>query len=218
TMKKKRYQFHHNNKKRSLVINSNPLPTILSANNTPVISRTTTNVEQQQQPTPSILECHLLRPQIVLNRYGDIGNYVPKLLRENVPAAMRSSDSNENIFFRAKNGHILNGFFNLDFSSKPNGNQNNNNNNNNIHLHYRSTPCLNEDNRDRNLLSQVKQLRKNQIKSFINEKDYSVPNQTFHIETTDDNHHIPSCQIPRVIYQSQQIKPVLAARGVDTAW
>ncbi|CAF0761566.1 unnamed protein product [Adineta steineri] len=209
TMNKKRYQFHHNNKKRSLVINSNPLPTILSANNTPVISRTTTNVEQQQQPAPSILECHLLRPQIVLNRYGDIGNYVPKLLRENVPAAMRSSDSNENIFFRATNGHILNGFLNLDFSSKPNGNQNNNNNNNNnIHLHYRSTPCLNEDNHDRNLLSQVKQLRKNQTKSLINEKD-----QTLHIETMDDDHHIPSCQIPRVIYQSQQIKPIPAAMG-----
>ncbi|CAF4439075.1 unnamed protein product, partial [Adineta steineri] len=29
----------------------------------------------------------------------------------------------------------------------------------------------------------------------------------------DDDHHIPSCQIPRVIYQSQQIKPIPAAMG-----
>jgi len=177
TMNKKRYQFHNNNnnnnntKKRSLLINSNPLPTIISANNTPVISRTTTNTEQQQQQqqqqTSSILESHLLRPQIVLNRYGDIGNYVPKLLRENSTTTMRSSDSNENIFFRATNGHILNGFLNLDVSSPPppptttiitNGNHNNNNN----HSHYRSTPCLNEDNQDRNIFSLVKQLRKNQ--------------------------------------------------------
>jgi hypothetical protein len=159
TMNKKRYQFHHHNKKRSLLMNSNPLPTILSANNTPVISRTATNLEQQQ-PT-SILDTHLLRPQIVLNRYGDIGNYVPKLLRENVtttPTTIRSSDSNENIFFRATNGHILNGFLNLDFSSTTNGNHNNNNN----YSQYRSTPCLNEDNHDRNVLSLVKELRKTQ--------------------------------------------------------
>jgi hypothetical protein len=160
TMNKKRFQFNHNNnKKRTLLLNSNPLPTILSADNTPVISRTTTNVEQQQ-----ILDNHLLRPQFVLNRYGDIGNYVPKLLRENAPTnstTIRSSDSNENIFFRATNGHILNGFLNLDFSSTTsttNGNHNNNNN----HSHYRSSPCLNEDNQDRNIFSLVKQLRKNQ--------------------------------------------------------
>ncbi|CAF4815937.1 unnamed protein product, partial [Rotaria magnacalcarata] len=62
---------------------------------------------------------------------------------------MRSSDSNENIFFRATNGHILNGFLNLDFSSKsevntknPNRNNNNNNNNDN-NSHYQSSPCLN---------------------------------------------------------------------------
>jgi len=172
TMNKKRYQFHHTNKKRSILINSNPLPTIVSANNTPVISQTTTNVEQQQQQ-PSIIENHLLRLQIVLNRYGDIGNYVPKLLRENTTATttMRSSDSNENIFFRATNGHILNGFLNLDFSSPTtttptttpasqitNGNHNNNNN----RPHYRSSPCLNEDNQDRNIFSLVKQLRKTQ--------------------------------------------------------
>jgi len=161
TMNKKRYQFHHHNKKRSLLRNSNPLPTILSANNTPVISRTATNLEQQQQTT-SILDTHLLRPQIVLNRYGDIGNYVPKLLRENIttttPTTIRSSDSNENIFFRATNGHILNGFLNLDFSSTTNGNHNNNNN----YSQYRSTPCLNEDNHDRNVLSLVKELRKTQ--------------------------------------------------------
>jgi len=168
TMNKKRYQFHHNNnnnnnnnntKKRTTLLNSNPLPTILSANNTPVISRTTTNIEQPQTQQPStILESHLLRPQIVLNRYGDIGNYVPKLLRDNSTTTMRSSDSNENIFFRATNGHILNGFLNLDFSSTTNGNHNNNNN----YSQYRSTPCLNEDNHDRNVLSLVKELRKTQ--------------------------------------------------------
>jgi hypothetical protein len=171
TINKKRYQFHHNNKKRSLLANSNPLPTIISANNTPVLSRTTTNLDhtqQQQQQTSSILESHLLRPQFVLNRYGDIGNYVPKLLRENTTTTtMRSSDSNENIFFRATNGHILNGFLNLDFSSPAqtttattaiNGNHNNNNN----YSHHRSSPCLNEDNQDRNVFALVKQLRKNQ--------------------------------------------------------
>ena len=46
TINKKRYQFHHyqnhNTKKRSIILNSNPLPTIISANNTPVISRSTT--------------------------------------------------------------------------------------------------------------------------------------------------------------------------------
>jgi hypothetical protein len=165
TTNKKRYQFHHNNKKRSLLINSNPLPTIISANNTPVISRTTTNIDHQQpqqQPSASlILDSHLLRPQIVLNRYGDIGNYVPKLLRENATpttTSMRSSDSNENIFFRATNGHILNGFLNLDFSSTNKAGNHDNNN----PAHYRSTPCLNDDNHDRNVLSLVEQLRKNQ--------------------------------------------------------
>jgi hypothetical protein len=165
TSNKKRYQFHHNNaKKRSLLLNSHPLPTIVSANNTPVISRTATNLEQQQQQqqqqTSAILESHLLRPQFVLNRYGDIGNYVPKLLRENSTTAMRSSDSNENIFFRASNGHILNGFLNLDFSSPTTTNGNHNNNNN--HCHYRSSPSLNEENQDRNVFSLVKELRKNQ--------------------------------------------------------
>ena len=158
TMNKKRFQFNHNNnnKKRSLLVNSNPLPTILSADNTPVISRTTTNLEQQ---ATSILDSHLLRPQIVLNRYGDIGNYVPKLLRENGPTTMRSSDSNENIFFRATNGHILNGFLNLDFSSTTQT-TNGNNNNNNSYSHHRSTPCLNEDNQDRNnIVKQLKQVQ-----------------------------------------------------------
>jgi hypothetical protein len=207
TMNKKRFQFNHNNnKKRTLLLNSNPLPTILSADNTPVISRTTTNVEQQQ--TPSILDCHLLRPQLVLNRYGDIGNYVPKLLRENAtPTTMRSSDSNENIFFRATNGHILNGFLNLDFSSPTLTNKNLNNNNN--HHHHRSFPCLNEENQDRSIFSLVRQLRKT--------KESSLSNQTINnIETNnnmDDEQHVPSCRIPRVILQSQQIKPMAAAMG-----
>ena len=180
TTNKKRYPFHHHHhhhhhqhqhqhqsKKRSFLVNSNPLPTILSANNTPILSRTTTNnanVDQQQPPPPvsSIVESHLSRPQFVLSRYGDIGNYVPKLLRENnstSTASMRSSDSNENIFFRASNGHILNGFLNLDFSSPNPGNGNHNNNNNH---QYRSSPCLNENPSDRNIFSLVKQLRKNQ--------------------------------------------------------
>ena len=58
------------------------------------------------------LDKQLIRPDIIVNRYGDIGNYVPKLLRENI--TMRSSDSNENIFFRSTNGHLLNGFLKLD--------------------------------------------------------------------------------------------------------
>ena len=173
TTNKKRYPFHQHNKKRSFMVNSNPLPTILSANNTPILSRTTTaangtaNGEQQQQqqqqlPTSSVLESHLSRPQFILSRYGDIGNYVPKLLRENTStstASMRSSDSNENIFFRASNGHLLNGFLNLDFSSPTTGNGNHNNNNNH---HYRSSPCLNETPPDRNVFALVKQLRNNQ--------------------------------------------------------
>ncbi|CAF0939289.1 unnamed protein product [Adineta ricciae] len=218
TMNKKRYQFHHNNnKKRSLLISSNPLPTIVSANNTPVISRTTTNIEQQSQPTSVVLASHLLRPQIVLNRYGDIGNYVPKLLRENASttqAAMRSSDSNENIFFRATNGHLLNGFLNLNFSSTTAATTNGNHNSNNNFAQYRSTPCLNEEQHEQNVLSLVKQLRRNHTKSLINESECSVANQIFHIEHMDDDHRVPTCQIPRVVYQSQSVnKPVPAAMG-----
>lgn len=68
--------------------------------------------------TSIIDENHCQRPAIVVNRYADIGNYVPKLLRDNV--TMRSSDSNENIFFRSSHGHLLNGFLQLDVSSnKP---------------------------------------------------------------------------------------------------
>lgn len=168
TTNKKRYPFHQHNKKRSFLVNSNPLPTILSANNTPILSRTTTTTangeqqSQQQQPlsNSSVIEAHLSRPQFVLSRYGDIGNYVPKLLRENTStstASMRSSDSNENIFFRASNGHLLNGFLNLDFSSPTTANGNHNNNNNH---QYRSSPCLNENPPDRNVFALVKQLRK----------------------------------------------------------
>lgn len=63
----------------------------------------------------SVLDAHILRPSIVLNRYADIGNYVPKLLRDHV--TMRSSDSNENIFFRSSHGQLLNGFLQLDLPS-----------------------------------------------------------------------------------------------------
>lgn len=171
TSTKKRYQFHHHNqKKRSLLMSSNPLPTILSATNTPVMTRTGMGAEENQ-PLSSI-DNHLMRPQLILNRYGDIGNYVPKLLRDNVPSAsssaLRSSDSNENIFFRATNGHILNGFLNLDFNPASNVNNNNNNNNvitstnNQSRYHYRSSPCLNEENNERNIFSLVQQLRKTQ--------------------------------------------------------
>ena len=201
---KKRYQFnaHQQQKKRSYLINPTPLPTILSANNTPVISRTTTTLEQQPlslqpAPAPSIsssscssqhqqplapIDNQLMRPQFILHRYGDIGNYVPKFLRENVTntqTSIRSSDSNENIFFRATNGHIINGFLNLDFASNstpsaPHENltsvnhhhhhhhNHNHNNNNNNYPHYRSSPCLNEDATDRKIVSLVRQLRKNQ--------------------------------------------------------
>lgn len=183
SMSKKRYQFNaHQQKKRSFLINANPLPTILSANNTPVISRTTTTVEQSTSPPPPptpqqplvSIDNQPLRPQLVLHRYGDIGNYVPKLLRENVsttPTPIRSSDSNENIFFRATNGHIINGFLNLDFAPNTHpvappieatNHSHNHNNNNNNYNHYRSSPCLNEDPTDRTIFSLVRQLRKNQ--------------------------------------------------------
>jgi hypothetical protein len=124
-MNKKRYFY---NKKRLL-------------NSTPVIHDT-----PHQQKSISMIDGHLLRPQIVLNRYGDIGNYVPKFLRENV--TMRSSDSNENIFFRSTNG-----FLKSDVLSPKlmDGNHNNN--------HYLSTPCLNQ---DQNIYSLVEELRKNQ--------------------------------------------------------
>jgi len=129
-MNKKRYFY---NKKRLL----NSIPAI---HDTP-----------HQQKSISMIDGHLLRPHIVLNRYGDIGNYVPKFLRENV--TMRSSDSNENIFFRSTNGQLLNGFLKSDIlSPKPmDGNHNNN--------HYLSTPCLNQ---DQNIYSLVEELRKNQ--------------------------------------------------------
>ena len=129
TMNKKRY-FH--NKKRLI----NPVPTVIS---TP-----------HQAKPKSMIDGQLLRPQIVINRYGDIGNYVPKFLRENVTT--RSSDSNENIFFRSSNGQLLNGFLQLDIlSTKPiiPGNAN----------HYQSSPCLNQ---DENIYSLVQQLRKTQ--------------------------------------------------------
>jgi hypothetical protein len=112
TMNKKRY-FHH---KKSLI---NSLPPINNNNNN----------NSHQQKINSRIDYHLLRPEIVLNRYGDIGNYVPKFLRENI--AMRSSDSNENIFFRSTNGQLLNGFLKLDVLPITEN-------------HYQSTPCLNQ--------------------------------------------------------------------------
>jgi hypothetical protein len=50
-------------------------------------------------------------------------------------------------------------------------------------------------------------------KSFINEKEPSISSQSFHIENIDDDHHVPSCRIPRVILQSQPTKPLAAAMG-----
>ncbi|CAF1187163.1 unnamed protein product, partial [Didymodactylos carnosus] len=134
------------------------LPTILSATNTPTTIRSSsTYIEKSPPPLPPPISSlksngiensgHLLRPQLVLNRYGDIGNYVPKLLRnENGHLSQQhqqqqksstwfktlKSDSNDNIFFRANNGHIINGFLNIDFA---------NNSNNNL---YCSSPCLNQ--------------------------------------------------------------------------
>ncbi len=110
-MNKKRY-FH--NKKRLL----NPIPTI-------------NNNLHQPKINPRI-GGYLLRPEIVLNRYGDIGNYVPKFLRENI--TMRSSDSNENIFFRSTHGQLLNGFLQLDILATKSTQEN----------HSQSIPCLNQ--------------------------------------------------------------------------
>jgi hypothetical protein len=95
TMNKKQRYFH--NKKCLL----NPIPTI--------------NHNLHQSKIPPRIEGQLVRPEIVINRYGDIGNYVPKFLRENI--TMRSSDSNENIFFRSGNGQLINGFLKLDILS-----------------------------------------------------------------------------------------------------
>ncbi|CAF1438608.1 unnamed protein product [Adineta steineri] len=161
TMNKKRY-FH--NKKRLL----NPIP--ITNNILP---------QQQQQKIPSMIDGQLFRPQIVLNRYGDIGNYVPKFLRED--STMRSSDSNENIFFRSSNGQLINGFLKLDCLS----NQTNN--------YYQSTPCLNQ---DQNIYSLVQQLRKNQTKSFTNiyPNDLNISNQILDINVNhivDDDHQVP---------------------------
>jgi hypothetical protein len=117
TMNKKRYL---HNKKR--------LPTL--------------NHISQNEPQQKRIGGHLLRPQIVLNRYGDIGNYVPKFLRENV--TMRSSDSNENIFFRSTNG-----FLKLDFLSSTQTNDN----------YHQSSPCLNQ---DQSMSSLIQKLRKTQ--------------------------------------------------------
>jgi hypothetical protein len=125
TMNKKRY-FH--NKKRLL----NPIPT--------------TNNNSHQQKLNSNIDGHLLRPHVALNRYGDIGNYVPKFLRENI--TMRSSDSNENIFFRSTNGQLLNGFLKLDFSPKKSMNNN----------HYQSTPCLNNTDDDHQVPHVIKSI------------------------------------------------------------
>ena len=51
-------------------------------------------------------------------------------------------------------------------------------------------------------------------KSLINEAECSVADQIFHIEHMDDDHRVPTCQIPRVVYQSQSVnKPVPAAMG-----
>ncbi|CAF4301733.1 unnamed protein product, partial [Rotaria socialis] len=127
---------------------------------------------------------------------------------------------NENIFFRATNGHILNGFLNLDFSSKsqvntrnPNRNNNNNNSNDN-NSHYQSSPCLNEEAQERSVLSIVRQLKTNQTKLNSHERDSSMPNQTTRIENIENNHYVSSCRIPRAQTQSQQpTKPVPAAMG-----
>lgn len=112
TMNKKRY-FH--NKKRQL--NSSP-----------------TRNESGGNPwkIPPRVQGQLLRPEIVINRYGDIGNYVPKFLRDNITT--RSSDSNENIFFRSNNGQLINGFLQLDILSSKSSQEN----------HSQSTPCLNQ--------------------------------------------------------------------------
>ncbi|CAF0987273.1 unnamed protein product [Rotaria sp. Silwood1] len=165
TMNKKRY-FH--NKKRLL----KSIPTI--------------NNITHQQKLNSIIDGHLLRPQIVLNHYGDIGNYVPKFLRENI--TMRSSDSNENIFFRSTNGQLLNGFLKLDFLSTKSINDYNKTNN-----HYQSTPCLNQ---DQNIDSLVQQLRNNQTKPYVNihQVNSNVSNRISSIKTnstTDDDHRVP---------------------------
>jgi hypothetical protein len=140
TMNKKRY-FH--NKKRLL----NPIP------NNP-----------HPQKVHSMIEGHLVRPQIVVNRYGDIGNYVPKFLRENT--TMRSSDSNENIFFRSTNGQLLNGFLKLDFLPPKKSVVNEDIN------HYQS---------DQNIYSLVQQLQNNQ-NSRMSDMEINDDHRVHHVQ------------------------------------
>jgi hypothetical protein len=47
----------------------------------------------------------------------------------------------------------------------------------------------------------------------LNERESSISNQSFHIENIDDDQHVPSCRIPRVILQPQSTKPLAAAMG-----
>lgn len=131
TMNKKRYM---HTKKRL----AKPIPTINNLSNQPKRN--------------SMIDGQLFRPQFLLSQYGDIGNYVPKFLRDHVTT--RSSDSNENIFFRSTNGQLLNGFLQLDFVPPKAVYENVNSNN-----HYQSTPSLNQ---DENIYSLVQQIRNNQ--------------------------------------------------------
>ncbi|CAF3711204.1 unnamed protein product [Rotaria socialis] len=167
TMNKKRY-FH--NKKRLT-------KSITAINNVP-----------NQQKLNSMVDGQLFRPQILLNPYGDIGNYVPKFLRENI--TMRSSDSNENIFFRSPNGQLINGFIKLDFlPAKQNHEYNHiNNNNNNNNNHYESTPCLDQ---DQNIYSLVQQLQNNQTKASINIHQINTNVSNKKLKSTDDDHRVP---------------------------
>ncbi|CAF0921107.1 unnamed protein product [Adineta ricciae] len=156
TMNKKRY-FHH--KKHFL----NPIPTA--------------SMNSSNDKVATMIDGHLARPHIVLNRYGDIGNYVPKFLRDNI--TMRSSDSNENIFFRSGNGQLINGFLKLDVLSISPLKEN---------KQYQSTPCLNE---DRNIYSLVQQIHNNHTKSFLNVCQNDSNTSDMETNRYADDHRVP---------------------------
>lgn len=51
---------------------------------------------------------------------------------------------------------------------------------------------------------------------MLTEHNPSVSNQTFHVETIDDDHRVPACRIPRVTLQSQLTKPTVCTNAAVT--
>ena len=47
----------------------------------------------------------------------------------------------------------------------------------------------------------------------MNEKESPISNHIVHNENNNDDHRVPSCQVPRVTFQYLETKPVAAAMG-----